>query len=86
MPLPPPPAAAFSITGYSHFLAKPKASSSDDIAFSTPGITGTPTLFATTLDFILSPSLSIISGLGPINLIPASSHFLANSGFSDKKP
>jgi len=86
IPLPPPPAAAFTITGYPQYSATFNASSSDVIGFSTPGITGTPTLFATILDFILSPNLSIISCLGPINSIPASSHFFANSAFSDKNP
>ncbi len=72
--------------GYPHSFANLIASVSEVIGFSTPGITGTPTSFATIFDFILSPNLSIISALGPINSIPASLHFLANSGFSDRNP
>ena len=51
-----------------------------------PGIVATPASFATIFEVILSPSFSITSDFGPIKVIPSSSHFLANSGFSDKNP
>ena len=38
------------------------------------------------LAFVLSPKPSITSGEGPTKARPASSTFLANSAFSDKKP
>lgn len=36
--------------------------------------------------FVLSPSPSMTSGVGPTKAIPACSTFLANSAFSDKNP
>ena len=86
MPLPPPPAEALINTGKPIFLAICFASSTELTSPSEPGTTGTPFFFIRLLAADFSPIFFIISLLGPINLIPASSHFFANSAFSDKKP
>ena len=86
IPRPPPPAAAFKITGKPNSAASFSASSLPERGFSVPGIVGTLQVKAISLAESLSPIMSKISDLGPINLIPAFSHSLANSAFSARKP
>ena len=86
IPLPPPPAVAFKITGYPISLAKVFASSTLSNKPLPPGTTGTPALIMVSLAVILSPILLIISGVGPINLIPWSAQICANLAFSAKNP
>ena len=86
IPLPPPPAAAFSITGKPIFLANDFISLTSSVLISAPSITGTLALRAIFFAAILSPSCSITSDLGPTKIIPSFSHLLANPTFSDKKP
>ena len=86
MPLPPPPAAAFNITGYPIFSAISNASFNPFTLPSEPGITGTPAFFIISFALDLFPNNSIISDFGPINFIFDSSHIWANFEFSDKNP
>ena len=86
IPLPPPPAVALIITGYPISLANFLAAVTSSNKPSPPGTTGTPALIMVSLAVILSPMLLIISGVGPINLIPWSAHICANFAFSAKKP
>ena len=86
MPLPPPPALAFMITGYPISSTIFIASFSVDISPSYPGTTGMFKDFANSLAFILSPITVITSGFGPINLKPLSIHFSAKEAFSARKP
>ena len=86
IPLPPPPAVAFNITGYPIFVAKVFASSVLDSIPSPPGITGTPADFIVFFAVALSPIDIIISGPGPINVNPFSEQIFENSADSDKKP
>jgi len=51
-----------------------------------PGTVGTPHASAALLAAVLSPIASIVSGRGPTNAIPSSSHRRAKFAFSDKKP
>ena len=62
------------------------AASISEIASSTPGTKGTLYDLTACLALNLSPMISIDSGEGPINLIPAFFTFLAKEAFSDKKP
>ena len=50
------------------------------------GATGTPTSSAISLEPILSPSLRIASGLGPMKVTPIRAHSSANFGSSATKP
>ncbi len=86
IPLPPPPAVAFIITGYPIFLAIFLAFSNESMIPPEPGIVGTPASFIVAIAEALSPILSIISAEAPINLILCSSHIFENLEFSDKKP
>ena len=86
MPLPPPPAEAFIMTGRPIFPMISSASFSSDILSGVPGTTGTPVLIIMDLAVILSPMDVIASGEGPIKIIPASVTFLENSAFSERKP
>ena len=53
---------------------------------SEPGVTGTPAAVIVVRAAALSPIRSIDSGLGPMNLMPASRHFLANEARSESRP
>ena len=86
IPLPPPPAVAFSMTGYPISLATLRPSFSSLSNPSDPGTHGTPAAIIVALALDLSPIPLIISGLAPINLIPWSRHISENFAFSDKKP
>ena len=86
IPLPPPPADAFKITGYFIFSANSIASSLFFINPSDPGTTGTPAFFIVSFAFDLFPNKFINSPLGPINFIPISLQILAKLAFSDKNP
>jgi len=50
------------------------------------GTTGTPAITAASLERILSPKSSMVSGLGPMKTSPASAHSLLKAGFSAKNP
>ena len=86
IPRPPPPADAFNITGYPIFSAVSSACSNESTAPSDPGTTGRPHSMAVFLALTLSPILVIISGDGPIQIMPCSSTLCAKSARSDKNP
>ena len=85
IPLPPPPATAFSITGYPICSAISKNSSTEDKVL-LPGMMGTPASLAAFLAFTLSPIKSMISASGPMNVNPFSLQILLNFAFSARKP
>src|SRR5208283_5015981 len=85
IPLPPPPAAAFSITGYPICSANLSVASMSKLR-SEPGTNGTPARFMFCRARVLEPINSIDSGVGPMNLRPASAQALAKRAFSERKP
>ena len=86
IPLPPPPAEAFIITGNPILEDICSPSSSVSIAPPDPGIVGTFAEIIVETAVALSPIFSIISGEGPINLILCSEQILENFAFSERKP
>ena len=86
IPRPPPPAAAFTITGNPIFLASERAISAFISSAFESSIMGTLAFRATTFAATLSPKASIDSGEGPINLMPSSRQRRANVTFSERKP
>ena len=86
IPLPPPPADAFSIIGYPISFAMAFASAAFARTPSLPGITGTPAALMVFFAWALSPIALIISELGPMNANPLSSQIFENSEFSARKP
>ena len=86
MPLPPPPAAAFSRIGKPARSAASRAAWTSFTGPSEPSSTGRPASRAAAFAAILSPIRSITSGDGPTNVTPASAHARANAGFSERKP
>src|ERR1700752_5509599 len=86
IPLPPPPAVAFIITGYLISLASslPWAALSNNP--SEPGTQGTPFFIIVAFALLLSPIELIISGDAPINFILFWRDISENFAFSDKKP
>lgn len=68
IPLPPPPNAALMITGYPYFSTNDTASSTLPTGPGVPGTTGTLHLIARVRAETLSPSPSMTSGVGPMNL------------------
>ncbi len=69
IPLPPPPADAFTTTGYLIFLAILRASSILEIVPLLPGTIGTPAFSIAFLALLLSPIFKITSLDGPIKVI-----------------
>ena len=86
IPLPPPPAVAFIMTGNPISLAMFSALVRSFKMPSLPGIIGIPASFAAFLAAALSPILRITSPDGPMNEIPAASTASAKSAFSARKP
>ena len=92
IPFPPPPAEAFTSTGYPISFAR-KASASSESAEtpapsdpSEPGTTGTPAARIRARAASLSPIFSIASGGGPIQSRSASETARANPRFSERNP
>ncbi len=86
MPLPPPPADAFIITGKPISDATRTALSVLSISPRKPGTTLTPAAFASFFDWILSPIAAMAFGGGPTKAMPASSQARAKLSRSDRKP
>ena len=86
MPRPPPPAAAFRMTGKPKLRAFSSASSPSFKGSVQPGMMGTPHWMAISLALSLSPIFASTSEDGPTNRIPFSSQARAKSAFSDRKP
>ena len=89
IPLPPPPATAFTTRGYpmraaSATMTESGASAGNDS--SVPGTTGTPAAMAACRAAVLLPILVMASGDGPTNVSPASTHACAKSSFSARNP
>ena len=81
MPLPPPPAAAFTSTG------KPTSSGTVSAPWcGHDGTTGTPASTASVRAASLRPICSITSADGPTSVSPAFSTARANSARSERKP
>ena len=53
---------------------------------SLPGTTGTPAFFIVSFATALSPMALIISGVGPMKVIPEESQISAKAAFSARKP
>jgi len=85
MPLPPPPIAALTIIGNPNSSANFLAAATSGTA-PEPGITGRPALMAMLRASVLDPNWAMVSAVGPMKTIPLSSHFRANSAFSERKP
>ena len=90
MPLPPPPATAFTMTGNPICARRdrrsPHRARRRRAARRCPGTTGTPAAIAARRAAVLLPISAIASGVGPMNVSPASRHAAAKSSFSDRKP
>ena len=78
MPLPPPPAAAFTSSG------NPTGAGSD--GSDDEGRTASPAALAAARAASLSPMVSITSGVGPTQARPASVTARAKAAFSDRNP
>ena len=86
MPRPPPPPAAFRITGKPKLTAFSRASSPSRRGSVQPGTMGTPQPMAICLAASLSPIRAMVSDLGPMKAMPASSQARTKSAFSERKP
>ena len=86
MPLPPPPAEAFIITGKPMSFAIFSASSVVAMSSSQPGTMFTPASRASFLDSILSPIAAMAFGGGPMKTMPAFLSALAKLSRSLRKP
>ena len=90
IPLPPPPATAFTMSGIARPPPRPGSTSSGDAAAgsgaSLPGTTGTPAAIAAVRAAVLLPIIAIAAAEGPMNVRPAAAHAPANAAFSARKP
>ena len=86
MPLPPPPAVAFSSTGKPISRATFTASCSLPISPSLPGTVGTPASRANARAEFLSPTRSIASGVGPMKPMSHDRQTSAKWEFSERNP
>jgi hypothetical protein len=86
MPLPPPPAAALSITGRPTARTDAAIAAGSTLGASLPGTIGTLAALASRLAAALSPRRSITSAVGPMNTRPAASTARAKAAFSARKP
>ena len=85
MPLPPPPKAAFTINGYPIRSACLRAARRST-GCAVPGTIGIPLASAARRAAALSPMISIASGVGPMNVRPASTTAAAKLPRSARKP
>ena len=86
IPRPPPPAFAFSITGYPMASAMRSASATLRTAPSDPAMTGTPSCFIARRVVALSWKRARTSGGGPMKVSPCSLQTSEKSAFSERKP
>ena len=86
MPIPPPPPAALTMTGYPIRSAAMTAAATSVTGSRVPGETGTPARSIRFLALILSPICSMAAGSGPTQVSPASITRRAKSAFSARKP
>ena len=86
MPLPPPPAEAFIMTGKPISCAILTACFSSSITPRKPGTVETLAFAAAFFDSILSPIAAIAFGFGPMKTMPAAASALGKASRSDRKP
>jgi len=86
IPRPPPPAAAFRMTGSPISCAHRLASSASFTPPGLPGNSGSPASRAASRARTLLPISRMTSGRGPMKAILQERHTSANSAFSDRKP
>src|SRR5207237_442572 len=86
IPFPPPPPAAFSITGKPNSAARRSTWTSLSTGSSDPGTTGTPAAIIRRRASSLSPIASIASAEGPMKTTPASAQARAKAARSARKP
>jgi hypothetical protein len=86
MPLPPPPAAALSSTGYPIWSARARASFASAMSLLMPGAIGTCASMAMRRAEVFSPRARCTDAGGPTKMMPASAHAWANCAFSERKP
>ncbi len=85
IPRPPPPATAFTKSGYGRSaVASTRASTS--VEGSTEASVGTPAALAAAIARALLPVSVSTSAVGPTNVMPALAQASASSGFSERKP
>ncbi len=85
MPRPPPPATAFTKSGYGR-SATASTSVSTSVDGSTDASVGTPAALAAAIARALLPVSSRTSEVGPTKVMPAFAQASARAGFSDRKP
>ncbi len=85
MPRPPPPATAFTNSGYGRSVAD-STSSSGLVLGSTLASVGTPAFLAAAIARALLPVRVSTSLVGPMKVMPAFAHASASAGFSLRKP
>ena len=87
MPRPPPPATAFTNSGYGR---PPSAAASISWSTSVDGSTeasvGTPAALAAAIARALLPVSVRTSAVGPMKVMPALAHASASAGFSERNP
>ena len=86
IPLPPPPAEAFSRIGYPAFPANAAISAWPAAAPRIPGTTGTPAFSMSCRLPVFDPIAAIASGVGPTKVRPASRQARAKPAFSARNP
>jgi hypothetical protein len=86
MPLPPPPPAALSISGYPMRFAASRAAATSPGASAVPSTIGTPASRAIFRARVFSPRRRCTLAGGPTNVRPALVTASAKSAFSDRKP
>ncbi len=86
IPLPPPPAAAFSSTGRRIRPTAATRSGTELLGSVVPAMTGTPAATASALAAALSPKRRSTPASGPMKAMPAASSAAAKSAFSARNP
>ncbi len=86
MPLPPPPAEAFTSSGKPTPAAAATRAASSPVSASKPGTTGTPAATARRFAAIFEPMAATTSAGGPTKAMPAAAQAAGKSGRSDRKP
>ena len=86
MPLPPPPATAFSTTGKPIFLAASERIGGFVDGIERAGDGGDAGFARECRAAVLEPNRSMASADGPINVTRASAQARANEAFSERKP
>ncbi len=84
--MPPPPAAALSMTGKPISSAIRRASSGSATGSTVPGTTGAPASRTARRALVFEPINSMASGGGPTSVSPASRTMRANAADSERNP